>query len=210
MRFTLPSSVTSKLLRAQLILLQVGNPNDYLLAGDAPEQGSIWTRLRDDPKLKGPREAWALDSTHVGVDLLAESAAALAFASVLSRNSGNTNQADSFLKGAEALFALATSTPGQEQSYCAFIPCETEVTKQAVVPVVPIPASARLDPPEIKCWVPDFPLATCGFLKDEAECLDAAQTAPVYTRRSSCCSFMRSAGVWQNQTTPQVGDQRCC
>ena len=182
----------------------MGDPTDYLTAGDAPSLGSIWTRLKNDPNLGAARQAYILDSTHVGVDLLAESAAALALSSVLVRNSGNTQQADSFLQGAEALYTLAKSTPGQEQSYCAFVPCGTTVSKAKMVPVVPLPASANLDPADIKCWVPDFPLATCGFLKDEELCLNAAQTAPVYTRRSSCCAFMRSAGVWQNQTTPQV------
>lgn len=183
---------------------QVGDPTDYLTAGDAPSLGSIWTRLKDDPNLGKARPAFILDSTHVGVDLLAESAAALALSSVLVRNAGDTQRADSFIQGAEALFTLAKSTPGREQSYCAFVPCGTTVSKAKMVPVVPLPASANLDPADIKCWVPDFPLATCGFLKDEGLCLNAAQTAPVYTRRSSCCAFMRSAGVWQNQTTPQV------
>jgi hypothetical protein len=193
----------------------VGDPLAYVTVPRT--NNTTWTRLDplDDPALQGPRPAFILDSTHVGVDLLAESAAALALASLVARQSGrDAAQADAFLQGARALYDLAKLTPGAEQSYCDFIACDANITTTKIVPVVPLPQSVNKDPASIKCWTPDYPRATCAFVSDDqpslngqsagARCLDAAAEGPVFKRRSSCCAYMRTSGVWENQTTPQV------
>ena len=110
---------------------------DYLAVRESLAAGnSTWTAFSKDPKMAQPRRAFLLNSTHVGVDLLAESAAALALASlVVQRTGGDPARATAFRSGAESLYALARSTKDAEQSYCAFIPCSAAVTVKRVVPV---------------------------------------------------------------------------
>jgi hypothetical protein len=66
---------------------QVGDAAPYSVFGEQPEErGRIWTSAREDPSFRdGSRAAFVLDPQHVGTDTLAASAAALASAALVFR-----------------------------------------------------------------------------------------------------------------------------
>ena len=106
-------------------MAQLGDPAQYALGGSYPDkQGVRWTDLATDPQLSGsePRKAWLMTRNHVGSDVLASSAAALAAVAGVFQTVDYA-YAELALFHAASLMAFAELGARQPHSYCDYVPC---------------------------------------------------------------------------------------
>ena len=106
-------------------MAQLGDPAQYALGGSYPDkQGVRWTDLATDPQLSGsePRKAWLMTRNHVGSDVLASSAAALAAVAGVFQTVDYA-YAELALVHAASLMAFAELGAEQPHSYCDYVPC---------------------------------------------------------------------------------------
>lgn len=183
--------------------LQVGNPRNYTTAGNPTTGGpSVWTTIANDPGIQksSARKTYVLDAKHVGADALGSATAALAAASALARDRGDTAYANALLAKAESLFSFAISKPGEEKSYCKALEqkmdadgnedpkgtlqslCSFKVKHTADVLVQKMSASALAEEERVRCWVPEYSRSTCMAKLDFSKCKEAAKYGHVYKR----------------------------
>jgi hypothetical protein len=181
----------------------VGNPRNYTTAGNPTDGGpSVWTTIANDPGIQksSERKTYVLDAKHVGADALGSATAALAAASALARDLGDTAYANALLAKAESLFKFATSKPMEEKSYCEALEkrmdasgkedsngtmqsiCSFKVQHTTDVLVQKMSASALAEEERVRCWVPDYSRSTCMAKLNFAKCKEAAKYGHVYKR----------------------------
>ncbi|GAX77149.1 hypothetical protein CEUSTIGMA_g4595.t1 [Chlamydomonas eustigma] len=184
---------------SSVFVAQVGDGADYAVLAhngyDPVAQGKVWTSPQQDPFLAGnlTRKVWLMTADHVGADLLADAAGALAATSMVFKNIDATFSARALLT-AQKVYQFATLTSNNPSSYCNFVPCTTNVTynKQVMAKqyVAPPPAAPV-------CYYLDWVAQTCYISRSESECTTIAlRQKEVYTNREACCNAMTNSGLW--------------